>query len=661
MSKSVTLGGDRLGSGKKMKVHLHGYERSTFDLGYPWRSTMSAGTLVPFICEVALPGDTFDIKLSAFVNTHPTVGPLFGTYKLQLDVFKADIRLYQALLHNNALEIGRNMQNVKFPIVKLWAYPNANHNDIDNSQVNPSCIFSYLGIRGVAYNATSTPVARNFNAIPWLAYWDIYKNYYANKQETVGAVIHSPKPTINTTVTAITINTTGLPQSPATNIVTFRNGDAIGIDYAGLPPDPATILVNFFTPNVVTLSMADLVEAGGFTDNGSSLLGTYNWPRWGDQAATNWDYQTPTQVGIVPPRVEQFVLSDLDEMRNAILQKPGNSAFVVNDYNDLSPYNFIATPGADPDYNPLIQSQEGLAIKTYQSDMFNNWLNHTWISGISGINEITAINTSGGSFKLDQLYLANKIYQMLNRVAVSDGSYDGWLNAVYTHERYVNTEIPTYHGGLIKEVIFQEVISNSAANNEGGGNQPLGTLAGKGTLSDKHKGGTIRIKVDEPAYIMGIVSLTPRIDYSQGNRWFTYSLFTMDDLHKPALDQIGFQDLRTETQAWWSTFWNGTEFKPAYWGKQTAWIHYQTNVPRTYGNFAIQSNEMFMTLNRRYEPLELGGPIPVIVKDLTTYIDPAKYNNIFAQTSLDAQNFWVQIGVDMMVRRKMSSKIMPNL
>ena len=40
-----TLGGDRLGSGNKMQVELHGYERSNHDLSYIWRSTMSVGTL----------------------------------------------------------------------------------------------------------------------------------------------------------------------------------------------------------------------------------------------------------------------------------------------------------------------------------------------------------------------------------------------------------------------------------------------------------------------------------------------------------------------------------------------------------------------------------------------------------------------------------------
>ena len=76
------------------------------------------------------------------------------------------------------------------------------------------------------------------------------------------------------------------------------------------------------------------------------------------------------------------------------------------------------------------------------------------------------------------------------------------------------TESPMYMGGLIKELVFQEVVSNAAT-----AEQPLGTLAGKGRLSDKHKGGKVKIRVDEPSIIMGIVSLTPRLDYSQGNDW----------------------------------------------------------------------------------------------------------------------------------------------
>ena len=103
MSSSVKLGGERLGSGKKNKYITKTFERSTHNLSYLWRSSMSAGTLVPFMSEVGLPGDTFDIELNADVKTLPTVGPLFGSYKVQLDVFEVPVRLFQGKLHMNKL------------------------------------------------------------------------------------------------------------------------------------------------------------------------------------------------------------------------------------------------------------------------------------------------------------------------------------------------------------------------------------------------------------------------------------------------------------------------------------------------------------------------------------------------------------------------------
>ena len=47
MGKEVTIGGERVGSGNKMNTYLHGYGRSTHNLGRIFRSTMAPGTLVP--------------------------------------------------------------------------------------------------------------------------------------------------------------------------------------------------------------------------------------------------------------------------------------------------------------------------------------------------------------------------------------------------------------------------------------------------------------------------------------------------------------------------------------------------------------------------------------------------------------------------------------
>ena len=91
-------------------------------------------------------------------------------------------------------------------------------------------------------------------------------------------------------------------------------------------------------------------------------------------------------------------------------------------------------------------------------------------------------------------------------------------------------------------------------------------------------------------------------------------------------------------------------------GKTVAWINYMTNVNRTFGNFAPEMSESFMVLNRNYSRGTNGQ-----IEDLTTYIDPVKFNYIFADTNLDAMNFWVQTRFDIKVRRLISAKQIPNL
>lgn len=663
MAKQVTLGGDRLHSGKRQKIELDGFQRSTFDKSRVWRNTQAPGTLVPCFLDIGLPGDMWDIGIAADVMTHPTLGPLFGSYQLAVDFHQFAMRLYQAQLHNNKLGIGLKMSEIKMPVISLPAENSTGSNDLANSQINPSCILAYLGIRGVGTNTTGTSASRLFNAMPLLGYWDIYKNYYSNKQEEIGAVIHTTRKE-QAIITGINIGDSELPEAPTESGVKVEsNTSFVQISYSGATkPDITQMLILSSQPlsSPDWLQMSQIVnplptsEGVGFITYQVQLGGGwleamwYSWKTAGDN--------TPI---VTAPEVHTFPLKNLDDMREAILgaiSAPG--AFVVNNVGGagIEPYSLVL--GQEEGVNNMLQTQEGLACKTYKSDLLNNWLQTEWIDGENGINEVSAIDVSGGLLYMDALILQKKIYDMLNRIAVSGGTYDDWQDANWQHDRFVRPEIPVYEGGLMQEIIFQEVVSNSASETQET-SQPLGTLAGKGTLSRDRQGGHVNIMVNEPSYIMALASITPRPDYSQGNKWHVHVL-TMDDLHKPILDQLGFQELITEQMHWADTHWDLPSQK---WitksaGKQTAWLNYQTDIPETYGNFAIESNEMFMTLNRRYEMSEnlLDG-----IEDVTTYIHPGKFNFIFAQTSIDAMNFWVQLGFSVHVRRKMSSKVMPNL
>ena len=146
MSISKSIGKNTLGGGKSIQVDLKTYNRSTHNLSYAWRSSMGVGTLVPCMKLIGLPGDTFDIDIDTKVLTHPTIGPLFGSYKLQIDIFTAPFRLYNAMLHNNALNVGLDISKVKLPNLN-YAGKNEKIEDSTHLTVSSSSILAYLGWR----------------------------------------------------------------------------------------------------------------------------------------------------------------------------------------------------------------------------------------------------------------------------------------------------------------------------------------------------------------------------------------------------------------------------------------------------------------------------------------------------------------------------------
>lgn len=184
----VSIGKNTLGGGKKMTTRLNNYNRSTHDLSCVVRTTAAPGVLIPTLKTLVLPGDTLDIKTRVHTLTHPTIGPLFGSFKQQNDLFFCPIRLYNAMLHNNALNIGLDMKKVKFPKINILTSNLSYELRMKGSggtlldQINPSSLPSYLGLKSPLTENGSDSESK-FNGITYAMYFDIFKNYYANKQE----------------------------------------------------------------------------------------------------------------------------------------------------------------------------------------------------------------------------------------------------------------------------------------------------------------------------------------------------------------------------------------------------------------------------------------------------------------------------------------------
>lgn len=663
MAITKALGGERLGSGNKMNVTLHGFNRSSHNIGQLFKTDQAIGTLVPYFCDIGLNGTTYNIDLTTKIRTLPTNGPIFGRLKHQIDVFHAPMRLYIRVLHNNALGIGMKMQNVKLPVMTLRAnQPDMTKDDLNSQQISQDSLMAYLGIRGLGRsNAGAVTFKRTFPSMFLLMYWDTYKNYYANKQEEVGYVITQGQGLIKT----ITVyNEDGAPE--------YKTGSEKLWIEVGSKVLTGEWKINVIFNGEVNESTARSVK---ITPERSATLDLKNKALWDARPAywvgknsSNWIFtsksssnSTDFQPGDSAYEIDnetiglsEFELSNIDDMREAILGAPKTAPFNIGSLNNLPYTASLANATVNETYadgNASWFNQAGLGIKTYLSDRFNNWLSTEWIDGEGGIADITSVDVSDGMLKMDALILAKKIYDMMNRIAVSDGSYQSWQEVVYDEKALRIAESPMYVGGMSSEVVFDEVVSNSATED-----QPLGTLAGRGAERKARGGNSIKIKIREPSMIMIIGSFTPRVDYSQGNKWWT-RLQTMNDFHKPNLDGIAFQELITDEIAAFDTEVKADEtlvYKSA--GKQVAWQEYMTNIDQSFGSFSAYRELAHMTMNRSYEHNNKGA-----ISDLTTYIDPTKYNVAFADAKLSAKNIWVQCAIDCIVRRKMSAKQIPNL
>lgn len=627
-----TLGGDRIRSESKMEVYLPNFGRSSHNIGKIIRTSQACGTIVPYWCQIGMDGTTFYVDITTKVKTLPTTGPVFGSFKHQIDVFVIPIRLYIAALHNNALGVGLNMSKVLLPQLQVYtANASIYENDTNRGQVNPSSLISYLGIKGFGRSEVNQYL-RRFPAIFNLAYWDIFKNYYANKQEENAYVITG----INHIWKKISAgdgvawnrvwtenSSEAYPLNPTDQTPSF-----IKLEFEEKISPEEVNEIQFLTndPERPTQKVNKLTKLGDafiFERTDPDAMGLKK-PENPNKATDIYVYQVKKQISIaynlniagnnfltMPDnqkiKLTPFPLKNIDDERTSILAAPSSAAYILD--NSKMPYKAATGTINLPNYDRKKTyhssnawfSQAGLAVKTYLSDRFNNWLNTEWIDGTTGgINAITAVDVSDGKLTMDALILQKKIFNMLNRVAITDGTYQAWREATYGIRSTTLPESPIFCGGMQSEIAFDEIVSNSATDEE-----PLGTLAGRGIATMYKSGRGLKIKCTEPSMIMALGSITPRIDYSQGNKWWT-RLQNMDDFHKPTLDAIGFQELIAEEAAAWST--ETTEnytHKYQSLGKQPSWIEYTTDVNETYGRIrrgnAFSIHVFEQSIRRKYK------------------------------------------------------------
>ncbi len=654
-----TLGKNTLGDNNKMKIAMRDYDMSTHDISTIFRSSIGVGMLVPFCKILCQKGDIIDINLINKTLSQPTLGPLFGSFKLQHFLFFGGLRLYNSWLHNNRTGIGMKMSDIKLPMMLARTYGTTTE---AKTNISASSLYKYLGWSKSRRTGTAANTDVQKNGVPLLMYLDIFKNFFANTQEKKFYMLKGAgEVTLDIQDTYQDLSNGDYTIGKSTNsvdIITTTNihTNLTKIDYKG-----------FWGSIKVTILESD----GGLyhktlsqlTSNALTDTITLDNVSANPYATILQFFTTKETAKYIKTELGQYDLKILDQIRDVILHKKGNETLILSGVNlDVSNNGSTELKNMFDDLK-VAQANKlgGMLLKTYDSDIFNNWVQTDWIDGAGGITEITSIDITAndGKLTMDALNLQQKVYNMLNRIAVAGGTYRDWLETVYTAGKYLDRpETPVFIGGMTQYIEFDEVISKSATETAYG-SQPLGDIAAIGRGGKPMNSGHVHYQCEEPGYIMGLMAITPMIDYSQGND-FDLNLQTIDDLHKPALDGIGYQDLIQEQMVGETSVYTNSgdinSLKHLSANKTVAWIDYMTNYNRTFGDFAAGEALDFMVLNRRYE---VGSNNTIT--DLTTYIDPQKYIEIFADTSIDSQNFWVQTVIQATRRGNYSAKQIPFL
>ena len=435
-----TLGKNTLGDNNKMKVAMRDYDMSTHDISTVFRSTIGVGMLVPFCKILCQKGDIIDLNLINKTLSQPTLGPLFGSFKLQHFMFFGGFRLYNSWLHNNRTGIGMKMSDIKLP---MMVADTKGTTTSAKTNISSSALYKYLGWTKSRREGSSATGGVYKNGVPLLLYLDMFKNFFANTQEDKFYMISNvgSEPTIKanfggTPAADYKLPKTGLNVKPGnTDTVTIITPSSIK-NYK----DAWSSIVFAIQDNKT--GSGTQITADKLTTDATKATITLNkfstlYPDGGTLVSILLN-----STAAFGAFLKQYKLEILDQIRDAILHKKGNEALVLTGNQLGESQNGSAELATFID--DLRKSQEeklgGMLLKTYDSDIFNNWVKTDWIDGAGGITEITSIDITAndGKLTMDALNLQQKVYNMLNRIAVSGGTYRDWLETVYTAGKYLD-------------------------------------------------------------------------------------------------------------------------------------------------------------------------------------------------------------------------------
>lgn len=350
------------------------------------------------------------------------------------------------------------------------------------------------------------------------------------------------------------------------------------------------------------------------------------------------------------PGLANLPVKDLDEL---FLNLPVDGG----DITDKLP-----TPIKSSISNDLDKPLGGMCLGTYLPDVQNVILNSDFYT-----KNVTSVkvNVSSSSFSIDQLVTAKKLWDSRTKDAMASGTFKDWIRMHYGVTPKIMDDMPTFLGSTSSPIGFEDIRATTYAK-DNDATQYLGDKGSSGLGYGRSR--RFRIVCDRPGYVMVLAQIVPLVDYDQGLSRYTLSRKLSDEF-RPEFNGIGLQDiLVSDLNASYEAAHSAglADNHPVPWhvslGKQPAWIQYMTDVNKVRGTFS--STERSWVLRRDMQATGeaasgTGVYDPALDTDASAYINPADWQQPFADQSPTAQNFLVQFNIRHKVRSTVLKRLRP--
>lgn len=431
--------------------------------GFDWSCLNSltinnCGMLIPIFFDEVLPSSSYDIQVQAILRVLPQVVPLYSRQRLYIHAFGDR---YSDLFKDAGVYItkGFNGNNIlKKPVLTADMLDPELFPDGMDTVITAGSLFDYLDL----------PIGKKLselgeiNALPFMMYVSIWKNYFMNKNLYINNRYWLPNDDADFRLTlnnGVASNTTGVDGSAAGEPKVYF-GSVLYRDY---PQD--------------------------------YFLSALPFAQRGETPKLNVSGKDP------------FIPLANEDWQNGLY---ADAPFQLNHAVLTSGQNFMKFLDPTSVYD---SGSFYLRVLDHDTDSVSKKLSSVNTRGFDGSqNQHSRIGIYAQlGFTLDDFRQLAIAQQELERMARTDGSFfEFGLTFFGRASKNAVDYRPQYIGGTYQNITFSEVLQTSSSTES----SPLGSYGGHGITS--LSGSLGHYETDEHGYIMIVASIMPDVYYSQG-------------------------------------------------------------------------------------------------------------------------------------------------